>query len=175
MSDDYEVGYGKPPKSGQWAPGQSGNPAGSSKKAKAKKKLKTLEGYYLESSNELVEVTFGGKKEQMPIGKAIMKSMMYDILKAGPKLKLEFLEKHKKLGLEGLQALLIEEEECPDELPLSPEELLLIEAIKAEMAAEEAMKNQKDDGDGMDCDPEGEAASAEFEVDFEETLTVREC
>ncbi len=28
MSDDYEVGYGKPPKSGRWKSGQSGNPKG---------------------------------------------------------------------------------------------------------------------------------------------------
>jgi len=26
--DDYEVGYGKPPKHGQFKPGQSGNPKG---------------------------------------------------------------------------------------------------------------------------------------------------
>lgn len=174
MSDDYEVGYGKPPKSGQWAPGQSGNPAGGSKKAKAKKKLKTLEGYYLESSNELVEVTFGGKKKQMPIGKALMKSMLYDFMKAGPKLKLELLEKHKKLGLEGMQALLIEEEECPDELPLSAEELELLETIKAERDAEEAMKHKLEVGHDIECDPEGEAASAEFDVDLKETLDGRE-
>ena len=31
---DYEVGYGKPPKSGQFKPGQSGNPKGRPKGAK---------------------------------------------------------------------------------------------------------------------------------------------
>ena len=31
---DYEVGYGKPPKSGQFKPGQSGNPNGRPKGAK---------------------------------------------------------------------------------------------------------------------------------------------
>lgn len=31
---DYEVGYGKPPKSAQFKPGQSGNPRGRPKKAK---------------------------------------------------------------------------------------------------------------------------------------------
>ena len=34
MSDDYEVGYGKPPKSRQWKPGQSGNPKGRPKGAR---------------------------------------------------------------------------------------------------------------------------------------------
>jgi hypothetical protein len=34
-ADGYEVGYGKPPKSKQWKPGQSGNPKGRGKKAKS--------------------------------------------------------------------------------------------------------------------------------------------
>ena len=28
QENDYEVGYGKPPKDKQWKPGQSGNPSG---------------------------------------------------------------------------------------------------------------------------------------------------
>ena len=28
MADDYEIGFGKPPKSSQWKKGQSGNPKG---------------------------------------------------------------------------------------------------------------------------------------------------
>jgi len=28
MTDDYEIGYGKPPKASQWKKGQSGNPKG---------------------------------------------------------------------------------------------------------------------------------------------------
>lgn len=28
MSDDYEVGYGRPPKHGQFQKGKSGNPSG---------------------------------------------------------------------------------------------------------------------------------------------------
>lgn len=31
--DDYEVGYGKPPRDSQWQPGQSGNPKGPQKRA----------------------------------------------------------------------------------------------------------------------------------------------
>lgn len=31
--DEYEVGYGKPPKKTQWQPGQSGNPSGKKKKS----------------------------------------------------------------------------------------------------------------------------------------------
>ena len=32
MSKDYKVGYGKPPRSDQWKPGQSGNPKGRCKR-----------------------------------------------------------------------------------------------------------------------------------------------
>jgi Family of unknown function (DUF5681) len=35
ITDDYEVGYGKPPKHGQFKPGQSGNPKGRPKAARS--------------------------------------------------------------------------------------------------------------------------------------------
>ena len=35
---DYEIGYGKPPKQNRFKPGQSGNPAGSSRKARVRGK-----------------------------------------------------------------------------------------------------------------------------------------
>jgi hypothetical protein len=174
MSDGYEVGYGKPPKTGQWQAGKSGNPAGSSKKAKAKQKLKTLQGYYLETLNEQVEVTFDGKTEKMPLAKAIAKSMAYGFMKASPMQKLELFEKHKKLGLEELQSMLLEEAEFPDELPLTPTELELLELMKAEEAAWEAMNNEKEVAEDIDCDAAGERASTEIDVDLEETLAGRE-
>ena len=39
MSEDYEVGYGKPPKSGQFKPGQSGNKKG---RPKGRKNFHTI-------------------------------------------------------------------------------------------------------------------------------------
>ena len=59
MSDDYEVGYGKPPKANQFQKGQSGNPAG---RKKGSKNVSTL---IREALDEKVDVVANGKKRRM--------------------------------------------------------------------------------------------------------------
>ena len=73
MSDDatenkeYEVGYKKPPKSGQFQPGQSGNPKGSSKKVRAVKKRSTaFNDLFRRGLQQPVEVEENGRKVMMP-------------------------------------------------------------------------------------------------------------
>jgi hypothetical protein len=53
---DYDVGYGKPPRKNQFLPGQSGNPAGRSRKRALESPTKTIERIL----SEVVEV--GGRK-----------------------------------------------------------------------------------------------------------------
>ncbi|KUO52153.1 MAG: hypothetical protein APF78_08335 [Sphingomonadales bacterium BRH_c3] len=99
----------------------------------------------------------------------------YEDLQAGRiKLKLELLEKHKKLGLEGLQALLLEEVRFGDELPLSPSELEMLKMMEAETAAEEAMHDEMEIEGDIYCDPEGEAASTDIGFYVDQTLNDRE-
>lgn len=138
MSDDYEVGYGKPPKSGQWAPGQSGNPSGSSKKAKAKKKLKTPTEMLTEVLLDPVEPNGAGKKIKMPAGLALVKLMLRDALTGSARDRREFFKLIAQPEISGLIERLIEEAENDDELPLNPAELIVLEAIRAER---EAMKD----------------------------------
>jgi hypothetical protein len=58
-SDDYEVGYGKPPKSGQFRPGTSGNPRG---RPKGSLDFKT---YVQEMLSRKVTITEGGKRRRV--------------------------------------------------------------------------------------------------------------
>lgn len=53
---DYDVGYGKPPKHSQFKPGQSGNPKG---RPNGSKSLSTL---LRNALNERIEVNKGGKR-----------------------------------------------------------------------------------------------------------------
>jgi hypothetical protein len=68
--EDYDVGYGKPPKAGQFKPGQSGNPNG---KPKGAKNLKTeLE----EELHETIPIKEQGKTKKVSKQRAMLKSLM---------------------------------------------------------------------------------------------------
>ena len=64
---EYEVGYKKPPKSGQFRPGESGNPRGSSKGVRAIKKRSTaFNDLFRRGMQQTVEIEENGRKIAMP-------------------------------------------------------------------------------------------------------------
>jgi hypothetical protein len=75
MSDDYSVGYGKPPKPTRFKPGQSGNPKG---RPKGTKNLAT------DLNEELAEkiiVNEGGRTLKISKQRAMIKSLLAKALK----------------------------------------------------------------------------------------------
>ena len=69
-SEPYEVGYGKPPKSGQFKPGQSGNRKGRPKKSKNSATLLNLE------LDQRIVIQENGKRRTITKREAVMKQLV---------------------------------------------------------------------------------------------------
>ena len=79
MSDDSDIGYGKPPKQYQFQPGQSGNPKG---RKKGSRGLKTDLGAELRSK---VPVTENGKTRKLTKQQLVLKAMVTKAAKGDTK------------------------------------------------------------------------------------------
>ncbi len=81
QDQDYEVGYGKPPKSGQFKKGQSGNPKGA-------KGVKAILKRELESS---ITVRERGREVKLSKAEVLAKVLVGDALKGDTKARMEIL------------------------------------------------------------------------------------
>ena len=73
--DNYEVGYGKPPKHSQFKSGQSGNPKG------RPKNTKNLKTDLKEEIDEHIQITEGGQPKKVSKQRAILKRTVEKALK----------------------------------------------------------------------------------------------
>lgn len=76
---DYDIGYCRPPKSGQFKPGQSGNPRG---RPRGTKNLKTD---LVDELRELVVITENGRTKKLSKQKLILKAMTAKAIKGDPR------------------------------------------------------------------------------------------
>lgn len=67
---DYDVGYGKPPKRTQFAPGKSGNPRGRTAGSKG------LRSELRSELSELVTITKDGKSRRVPKRRLVLKALV---------------------------------------------------------------------------------------------------
>jgi hypothetical protein len=74
MSDDYEVGYGRPPRRTQFRKGRSGNPSG---RPRGTKNLRTIVKREL---NSPIQIREDGKPRTIRRNEAIVKGMVADAL-----------------------------------------------------------------------------------------------
>ena len=127
---DYTVGYKKPPKSGQFEPGQSGNPKG---RPKGAKNLKTVleEEFY-----EKVMLKENGKTKKIPKFQAMIKSLMAKAIKGDNKSAMTLINLALKTAA--------------TELDVNPEDAELTatdEAILAQLKASLISENNKETSD----------------------------
>lgn len=78
MSDDYEVGYKKPPKTSQFKKGQSGNPKG------RPKGVQNLSTDLQEELEKKIQITEDGKTFKVTKQRAMIKTMFAKALKGNP-------------------------------------------------------------------------------------------
>ncbi len=71
MSDDYEIGYGKPPKHTRFRKGQSGNPQGRPKKKDPAITMEQVDMAFIEAVQRDVRVKEGDKVHVRPAYEAI--------------------------------------------------------------------------------------------------------
>lgn len=117
--DEYEVGYGKPPKGSQFKPGQSGNPKG---RPKAAPKLDEL---IAKEAAKLIKVTTEGQTVMLTQGEVVIKALFQKAMKSDLVAA--------KLVLTAMQAL----PEAPEtEAVIGDHELALLRELLDELSPE---------------------------------------
>lgn len=89
FDDDYEVGYGKPPKEMQFTQGKSGNPKG---RPKGSKNLATS---FIEVGREVITVTEGGRTRTMTKSDAVVHQLTNKAASGDPRAMREYFQIYK--------------------------------------------------------------------------------
>ena len=133
MSDDYEVGYGKPPRHSQFKPGQSGNRSG---RPKGSKNLKTD---LQEELSETMKVKEGGRERRISKQRALIKSQVARAITGNDRAAAKVLDLY-------LRVLLSDDQENATDEPPSQEERDVLKAIEARIRRRLNTPADADDG-----------------------------
>ncbi len=110
--DDYEVGYGKPPKDTQFKPGRSGNPRGRPKGAR------NFTTELREELNERIPIREGGKVRRISKRRAVLKAQVAKALNGDPR--------SAQLVMNLMATYLAEEEHSDDDASLTPDDAVIL-------------------------------------------------
>lgn len=131
MTEDYEIGFKKPPKKNQFEKGQSGNPKG---RPKSTKNLKTdLE----EELQELIHLKEGGKDKHVSKQRALIKALMAKAVKGDARAA--------NLLLNMILKVLIPTQTDEIDETLSSDDLAILEAFKERVLEAAKTKETKND------------------------------
>lgn len=86
MTNEYEVGYGKPPKKHQFKPGYSGNQKG---RPKGSPNINTMVN---EISCERISIYQNGKKKKISKREAVFRKLELDAVSGEPKARNKYLD-----------------------------------------------------------------------------------
>jgi hypothetical protein len=110
VSADYEVGYGKPPKAGQFQKGKSGNPKG------RRKGSKSLKGIFHKVLYQPVMLHQGDRQSRVPALQALLITLMKEGMHGKTKAFELLLKMAEQLGMMTPEA----EPACPSTRDLPP-------------------------------------------------------
>ena len=139
--DDYQVGYGKPPKGTRFKPGQSGNRSG---RPKGSRNLKTD---LLDEFAEEIVVREGGQAHTMSKQRALLKGMMAKGLNGDDRVAVKLFDLYVRLT--GLEA---EADEAG--IPLSDDEQAILRTLEARILRKARLKPDRRAATGTPDSPD---------------------
>ena len=119
MTEDYEVGYGKPPKATQFKPGQSGNPHGRPPGSK------NLETELAEELQERILIKEAGQGKTVSKQRAMIKSLTARAIQGDARAM--------SLILNMMSRLFHNNEAAPDAVDMSATDHAILKAYKARL------------------------------------------
>ena len=136
---DYEVGYGKPPKSGQIKKGERRNPRG---RPKGSKNLKTD---LLEELGEMLRVHEGGREHRISKQRALIKTQVARALNGNDRAAAKIIDLY-------LKVVGIEDAAADADLSLTEDERAVIEKLEERLRRRIGIAARKTDDKNSDED-----------------------